>query len=105
MNPHDERINQALPQIMRILGEWGYADPIAPSRCLKQRDILCWLDNFKASELNDALLLLDKIQYKDEKVIRDAISRLSRELTVIYRSPWPAVSTRMQDNSRNRAVD
>lgn len=83
MTPREERIKHGLPQIKRNLKEWGFNSLIAPSWYEKARHILTWLYNFQPSEIDDAFLLLDKIQYQDDNVIREAISILSQELISI----------------------
>jgi|GEM_PF-3346092 len=80
MNPRQEQIKQRLPQIERVLDDWGCTSQVAPFRFKKKSQILCWLNNFLPSEIDDAFLLLDKIQYQDDQVIRDAIASLSQEL-------------------------
>ena len=70
----------------QLLDSWGFhADP-DPERSRKKTDILNWLDNFRPSEIPDALLILDKIQYKSDHVIRSAITVLARELEAVLKT-------------------
>ena len=80
MGPKQQLIAANLPRIEAALDSWGFrADP-DPERSRKKADILSWLDNFKPSEIPDALLILDQIQYKSDHVIRSAISGLARDV-------------------------
>ena len=83
MDPKNERIAQGSKDISRLLDKWGYGDLGSHLRPQKQAEIMRWLYNFEPSELDDAFLLMDKIQYKDERTIRDVILNLSKELVNI----------------------
>jgi hypothetical protein len=80
MGPKEQLIATNLARIEAALDSWGFrADP-DPERSRKKADILSWLDNFRPSEIPDALLILDQIQYKSDHVIRNAVSVLARDL-------------------------
>ncbi|HUP60778.1 MAG TPA: NACHT domain-containing protein [Thermoanaerobaculia bacterium] len=81
MDPRVESIGRHTGTIERILDEWGFAERNSPNRAAKQADVLFWLENFRPSEIDDAVLLLSKLQYKSEHVVRQSIDALSRELT------------------------
>jgi hypothetical protein len=66
-------------KIETLLNEWGYACG-DPSWYDKKAAILRWLHNFKPSEVADAILLMEKIQYQGDNAIREAVSGLSTEL-------------------------
>jgi len=83
MNPRQEKIDANMPQIEILLDDWGYAQRNSPLRSEKKTQVLFWLEHFLPSEIDDALLLLSKIQYKDDHILRRAINLLSAELSRI----------------------
>jgi HEAT repeat protein len=73
-------------EIEQILDKWGFR-PSGISfgkREEKKADIERWLRCFEPSEFEDALLILDKIQYHDANTVSAYIERLSKEIKKIF---------------------
>ncbi|MBN2239895.1 MAG: HEAT repeat domain-containing protein [Dehalococcoidales bacterium] len=83
MDPKTTLISAKEGEIDDVLDKWGFIQN-SPSRYKKQAQIIEWLENFLPSEINDAFSILEKIQYKDDNMIHNAIDLLSRELKSIF---------------------
>ncbi len=83
MDPKTEIIIARNNEIEALLSEWGFI-PDSPQRDQKKSQIKLWLSNFRPSQINDAILILSKIQYKDEHMIRGAITQLAKEIKNIF---------------------
>jgi len=86
VDPRSDKINEHLSGIESVLDAWGFTQRSAALRSEKKSQIIFWLENFLPSEIDDAFLLLSKIQYKDDHLIRRAIAVLSAELIRILGS-------------------
>lgn len=82
MDPKIERISGKSPEIESILDQWGFVRG-SIARDQKTAQIKQWLSNFRASEIDDAFLILSRIQYKDDNVIRAAVAHLSEEIRAV----------------------
>ncbi|MCK5283763.1 MAG: hypothetical protein KAK00_10260 [Nanoarchaeota archaeon] len=86
----DEIIQEKNVEIEQILNIWG----LRPSgisygkREEKKRDIEMWLRRFSPSEIDDAFLILKKIQYHDSDRIGTYIKGLSNELKNIFNNDF-----------------
>jgi hypothetical protein len=80
MDPKSETISGSIPLIEGLLDVWGFGQPNSPLRIEKKSHIMFWLHNFEPSEIADALLILGKLQYKDNYLIRNAIESITAEL-------------------------
>jgi len=76
---HQEKFEQNMPKIEVLLNKWGIPQN-GPTWHYKKADILRWLENFEPSEVDDAFLLMEKIQHHGENAIRETIADLSDEL-------------------------
>lgn len=82
----DEKIQQRRPDIEKILDRWGFIDNTPYGQRNKKRDeILNWFGCFEPSEFEDALLILDKIQYHNANMVNEYIESLSKEIKKIFR--------------------
>jgi len=78
-----EKITARNTDVELLLDSWGFVKDSAP-RDHKKAQIKEWLSNFLTSEIDDAFFILSKIQYKDDKMIHDAIANLAKELKAIF---------------------
>ncbi|TMM52171.1 hypothetical protein FEE95_21010 [Maribacter algarum] len=83
MTPHQEFIGNNLKQIGQIVRSWGFQKKtdLYNSRI---SEVIIWFDNFKPSELKDALLILSKIQYIQYHKIKGLIEIVSNEIDHIF---------------------
>ena len=81
MDPTESFLECHLHDIEALLDSWGFSNPASDLRAKKKAEILSWFRNFSPSELPDALLLLSKIQYISDHLIREAISSLAQEIS------------------------
>jgi hypothetical protein len=82
----NEKMQQKNAAIEQILDKWGFR-PSSISfgkREEKKADIEKWLRCFEPSELGDALLILENIQYHDANMVSAYIERLSKEIKKIF---------------------
>lgn len=80
------KIQEKNVEIEKILDKWGFR-PEGISfgkREEKKADIEKWLRCFEPSEFEDALLILEKIQYHDANTVSAYIERLSKEIKKIF---------------------
>jgi formylglycine-generating enzyme required for sulfatase activity len=80
MSSKAKLLEASQPTIELLLDKWGFDRSSLASRKKKESEILSWLENFQSSEIEDALFILTKVQYKSEHIIRDGIARISLEL-------------------------
>ena len=83
MDPKAEIIKANKKTFDLLLDEWGFVKDTS-LRDNKRGQIILWLNNFAPSEIEDAILLLSKIQYKDNHLIQDAITHLAKEIKNIF---------------------
>lgn len=83
MDPKAEIIKSNKKIIDSILDEWGFTKHTS-LRDKKRGQVIAWLNNFIPSEIEDAILLLSKVQYKDSHLISEAIKKLAEEIKNIF---------------------
>lgn len=83
MEPKIEIINANKEKLDSILDEWGYAKT-SPLRESKKFQIVQWLMNYAPSEIEDMILMAQKIQYKEDYLIRNAITTIAKEIASIF---------------------
>lgn len=72
MDPKAEKIAAKDAEIENILTDWGFISGFA-NRDIKKAQIKEWLSNFLPLEIDDAFLILSKIQVKEDRLIRAII--------------------------------
>lgn len=75
LKKHDHRIEA-------VLNKWGLSDQIVRGR--KRVEIQEWFWNFEPSEVDDVLLILEKIDVVSQAEINDMLKTLSEELRKIF---------------------
>jgi len=85
MDPKTKIIESKKESIEKALDEWGFVKQF-PTRDFKRSQIKKWLNNFKPSEIEDAIKLLESVQYKDDHSIRDSILNLAKEIKNIFKN-------------------
>ena len=91
MDPIDKKINDRKGEIEIVLDEWGYSPSSFGIRDDKRKEIKRWLHNFQPSEVDDAFLVLSKIQYYDTKRVNAHIKILAKELKSIFNNNFDNV--------------
>ena len=80
-------INEALKKhdhrIEAVLDRWGLSDQIVRGR--KRVEIHEWFGNFEPSEVDDVLLILEKIDVVSQEEINSMLKTLSEELRKIFK--------------------
>jgi hypothetical protein len=84
MGPKDKIINKLDDRIETVMDEWIVRSSTG-ARARKKSDIVEWLKNFQPAEIDDAMLILEKLQYKSDQEIRRAIQVLSGEIKTMFR--------------------
>ena len=79
----NERIQERSDKIEKVLDKWGIGGE-SSFRDRKKAEIKEWFSNFQPSEFDDALLILEKIQYYDGHKIDIIIKHLSDELRGVF---------------------
>ena len=83
MTPHDEFIAMNDKTINSIIKRWGFPKNNSFFN-VKKAQIIKWFNNFTPSELDNALELLKKVQFKTDHEIRGLINSASKELKKIF---------------------
>jgi hypothetical protein len=79
----NEKIQEMSDKIEEILDKWGMGKE-SSFRDRKKAEIKEWFSNFQPSEFDDALLILEKIQYYDGHKVDMIIKHLSNELRDVF---------------------
>jgi orotate phosphoribosyltransferase-like protein len=83
MGPKEKLIERYRPNIEDVLTNWAFV-PNSPERNIKLAEIIAWIKNFKPSEIEYAIKIMESIQYYDDNSIRSIIGNLSCKVQAIF---------------------
>lgn len=83
MNVKERIIERYKTNIESTLDNWAFV-PNSPERHDKLSEIKRWLRNFEYSEIEDAVQIMEKIQYYDDNRIRNIIKDLAYKIQSIF---------------------
>lgn len=67
-------------RIDRTLSKWGFTAAQGAPYLRKKAQVLDWLDNFQSSEREDALLVMEGMQFFSEHAVRALVEKVGHEL-------------------------
>ncbi len=82
MGPKEKKIRLYKSEIERVLNSWAFI-PETQEWNIKLAETLAWLNNFKPSEIEYAIKIIENIQYFDDNRIRSIVSKLSGKISSI----------------------
>lgn len=83
MGPKEKLIERYRPNIEEALTNWAFV-PNSPERNIKLAEIIAWIKNFRPSEIEYAIKIMENIQYYDDNRIRGIIEELSGKIQAIF---------------------
>lgn len=83
MGPKEKLIEQYRPNIEKALTDWAFA-PNSLERNIKLAEIIAWIRNFRHSEIEYAIKIMENIQYYNDNEIRRIINDLSDKIQAIF---------------------
>lgn len=83
MGPKEKLIKLYRTNIEKVLTSWAFV-PNSPERNIKLAEIIAWIKNFKPSEIEYAIKIMENIQYYDDNRIRGIIEDLSGKIQAVF---------------------
>ena len=83
MGPTDKFIKLYIPNIEEVLNNWGFV-PNSRERNIKLAEIIAWINNFRPSEIEYAIKIMENIQYYDDNRVRGIIENLSGRIQAFF---------------------
>lgn len=83
MGPKEKLIERYRLNIENVLTNWAFV-PNSPERNIKLAEIIAWIKNFKPSEIEYAIKIMENIQYYDDNRIRGIIEDLSGKIQAVF---------------------